>query len=519
MSDQISQIRGDSLVVPPLALAMMLFAGLSVLGVLLRPAMPIDETRYLTVAWEMRLSGDWLVPHLNGLSYSHKPPLLFWLINLVWLVTGPSETAARLVAPAFGFASVWATARLARKLVPDEPEISGHAALALSGMLGFSFFAGLTMFDAMQVLATVLGVTALTGVASRGRAAWLGWGTALALGALAKGPVTLVHLLPVALTTPLWAGTDWRSTAKGLALGLLTGLGLVALWLGPALVAGGSEYRTAVLWTQSAGRVVDSFAHQKPIWFFLAMMPLLIWPWGWSLASWRAARLTGPLAVWALADFAIFSLISGKQAHYLLPMLPALAIAFAPTLAVPRMPMRLAAILPLDLALLLGAIMLGLGPKEWGIAAQPLAPALLATALALTAALLVWSGGIYAAMGSCALILSLSVLFLGQMTKIYDAGNLGHRLSLHDMAGVGLVSGDYAGEFNYAGRLEHPVRLFDTPEAGLAWLAECPARILVMPGEHGPQDRAASDVITFRSQNYGLWLSPDQDQQDHEACR
>jgi hypothetical protein len=45
------------------------------------PVLPIDETRYLAVAWEMRLHGDFLVPHLNGAPYSDKPPLLFWLIN------------------------------------------------------------------------------------------------------------------------------------------------------------------------------------------------------------------------------------------------------------------------------------------------------------------------------------------------------------------------------------------------------------------------------------------------------
>ena len=88
-------------------LAMAAFAAVAVLGVLARPLLPIDETRYLAVAWEMRLHGDWIVPQLNGLPYSHKPPLLFWLINLVWSVTGVSGTAARLVAPAFGVAAIW----------------------------------------------------------------------------------------------------------------------------------------------------------------------------------------------------------------------------------------------------------------------------------------------------------------------------------------------------------------------------------------------------------------------------
>ncbi|HUP43615.1 MAG TPA: hypothetical protein VM599_10445, partial [Thermoanaerobaculia bacterium] len=41
-----------------------------------------DEARYAEVAREMRLFGDWLVPRLNGEVYAHKPPLLFWLIDL-----------------------------------------------------------------------------------------------------------------------------------------------------------------------------------------------------------------------------------------------------------------------------------------------------------------------------------------------------------------------------------------------------------------------------------------------------
>lgn len=39
-------------------LAMAAFAAVAVLGVLARPLLPIDETRYLAVAWEMRLHGD-----------------------------------------------------------------------------------------------------------------------------------------------------------------------------------------------------------------------------------------------------------------------------------------------------------------------------------------------------------------------------------------------------------------------------------------------------------------------------
>ena len=37
-----------------------------------------DEARYAEVAREMLLTGEYLVPHLNGDLYTQKPPLQFW---------------------------------------------------------------------------------------------------------------------------------------------------------------------------------------------------------------------------------------------------------------------------------------------------------------------------------------------------------------------------------------------------------------------------------------------------------
>ncbi len=45
----------------------------------LRSAIHLDEARYLTVSWEMYLGGDYIIPHLNGEIYTHKPPLFFWV--------------------------------------------------------------------------------------------------------------------------------------------------------------------------------------------------------------------------------------------------------------------------------------------------------------------------------------------------------------------------------------------------------------------------------------------------------
>ena len=89
---------------------------LVLIGIVSRPLIPIDETRYLTVAWEMRHADTWLYSHLNGANYSDKPPVLFWLINLVWSVTGPNEFAGRLTPALFLPVTVFLTGVLGRRL-------------------------------------------------------------------------------------------------------------------------------------------------------------------------------------------------------------------------------------------------------------------------------------------------------------------------------------------------------------------------------------------------------------------
>src|SRR4030095_17267083 len=71
-----------------------LWFGLVAGGLMARPAWPIHETRSLSVAWDMWTRGEQLVPHLNGVPYSEKPPLLFWLIEAGWGGLGVREGGA-----------------------------------------------------------------------------------------------------------------------------------------------------------------------------------------------------------------------------------------------------------------------------------------------------------------------------------------------------------------------------------------------------------------------------------------
>ena len=118
-----------------IVLIALIWSALLAAAILLRPLLPIDETRYITVAWEMWQSGDYWVPTLNGELYSHKPPLYFWFMNLGWAIFGVSETWARLVAPLFGLGTLWLTAKLARELWPDVSAEIGDARAMMAPLM------------------------------------------------------------------------------------------------------------------------------------------------------------------------------------------------------------------------------------------------------------------------------------------------------------------------------------------------------------------------------------------------
>ncbi|WP_417361704.1 ArnT family glycosyltransferase [Gallaecimonas pentaromativorans] len=91
------------------------------------PLLPVDETRYLSVAWEMHQSSNWLVPHINGEPYPQKPPLMFWLLNIGWLLGIGSDFLSRLVVPMAGLMNVLALRALIVSVAPRQQQLAALA--------------------------------------------------------------------------------------------------------------------------------------------------------------------------------------------------------------------------------------------------------------------------------------------------------------------------------------------------------------------------------------------------------
>lgn len=319
-----------------ISLACVLLA--SLLG---RPDIPIDETRYLGVAWEAWRGGDWLVMHMNHQPYHHKPPLLFWLIGLGWSAFGVNDWWPRTISALASLACVVLTARIAARLWPERPAVPATAGWLLLTGIFWLLFSTAVMFD---VLLTAFTLLALFGVLDAHRhGGWRGWlccGVALGLGVLAKGPFVLLFVLPTAALGPWWGGQEASGKAwwRGLVAAGALGAGIALLWVIPAAIFGGEEFRNAILWRQVAGRVSGELAHRQPAWFYLVAALALFFPLVLSRRAWRAAivqarDLADPgtrfLAAWVVPAFVALSLAGGKQFHYVLPLWPAVALLIA----------------------------------------------------------------------------------------------------------------------------------------------------------------------------------------------
>src|SRR5262245_25513613 len=66
----------------------LLFAAIYLFPLGLRPLVAPDEPRYGEIPREMIRSGDWIVPHLNGVRYFEKPVLGYWIVAASMLIFG-----------------------------------------------------------------------------------------------------------------------------------------------------------------------------------------------------------------------------------------------------------------------------------------------------------------------------------------------------------------------------------------------------------------------------------------------
>ena len=295
-----------------------------------------DEARYGYVAREMAQEGHWLVPHRSGEYYAHKPPLLFWLINLASFAISLPIGRITVRLPGFfaGILALWATARLAERWAGGKA--AWPAVLTLCTTYLFWHEIGFSRMDG-PLLGWTMGALALLFLNDDAPSLWrpaLAW-LCMGLGILTKGPVGLIVPAGAYAAARLAAGEGRLLKKSHWLWGPLIALSLPALWLGLAWWTGAPEgYFRELLFSQNVERAAGALGHrQSPLYFFTSV-PADLMPWTLGLPAAFLIAFRDParrpmlrrLGGWILFIFVFFSLLASKRNIYILGIFPAVAI-------------------------------------------------------------------------------------------------------------------------------------------------------------------------------------------------
>ncbi|MEE2963897.1 MAG: glycosyltransferase family 39 protein [Acidobacteriota bacterium] len=320
-----------------------LFNGLTAFG-LVGP----DEPRYAAIARDMAVSDDWVTPRLHGEPWLEKPILYYWVAAVGYRVFGDSEWAARLPSVAGAATSMLALGWLARRfyggptaalfvlLFPSSIAILVFARAATTDML----------FSATLALALASSAPLVLLRQPRGTLGYqIGFGAALGLAVLAKGPAGVVLAGSAIVIGALLARRlpqVWR-LAGPWSLGTFA---LVALPWYVLCALRNPEFIQVFLISHNVERFLTPvFQHQQPFWYFAPVLLLGLAPWTAAIVATVYAAATtvtrrdwvgSPsmfLAGWVIFPVVFFSLSQSKLPGYVLPAMPAAIVLLARALA------------------------------------------------------------------------------------------------------------------------------------------------------------------------------------------
>ncbi len=308
-----------------------------------------DEGRYVEVAREMVLSGDWVVPTLHGVPHLSKPPLTYWAIALPLRACGNSEWAARLYLGLAFLAAILLLARWGEEMWGD-PRGRWAGIVYGSSLLPFVAASVATTDTLLALWEFVAMYSFWRGWRSCGTrearwyvAGWAAWGLAF----LTKGPPGLLPLLGWAAFVLVGGRGRTPRRWSWLRPGVLFAFALVALpWFLVLLLSGRGVFGYLFL-DEFVRRVATGVHHRNAAWSKAVTVygpALLLGGLPWSLAWPRAfgrwmrgvrarASCWTFLAAWFVAPLLVLVVARSRLAFYAVPLFAPLSLAVAGSLA------------------------------------------------------------------------------------------------------------------------------------------------------------------------------------------
>jgi 4-amino-4-deoxy-L-arabinose transferase-like glycosyltransferase len=320
---------------------------------------------------------------------------------------------------------------------------------------------------------------------------------------LAKGPVIFVHTLPILLLVRVWVQSEravpMGQMVKGFLTALVMSVFIILAWVIPALLSpsgGWEDYGRSLLLGQNIERALKAPNDALAWWYYLPVLPFLLFPWFYWGGVWKSLfckrdnALLGDRGVrfslvWSVSVIIIFSLISGKKVHYLLPILPAIAMLFGAAMDRSKVVAGRGSMLVVTFIYVLIAIGMGYAAMMYPVDEKPYWLANVSN-WAWLPFLLLAMAGIWLSRGTllsqARLITLQSMLLLAVLhftvfvpaMQGYGLKDISLKVRALQEKGMTVAHvGKYQDEFHFLGRLEQPLVLLH--EAGVpVWLANHP---------------------------------------------
>jgi 4-amino-4-deoxy-L-arabinose transferase-like glycosyltransferase len=301
-----------------------------------RPLYEPDEGRYAQIPQEMLMSGDWVVPHLNGFVYIEKPPLQYWMTSIAYSVFGVHDWSARLWIALAGWFTVVVIAVYVAKHRGRRASVRTWT-FGITSLIWMLVAHQLTLDTSLTLFTTIALIAYCESQASARTPPWLNYAmwAALACAVLTKGFVALV--LPAgAFVLYCVRNRDWR---RWRSLHLVRGAIVLTLLIAPWMIAMQRrvpEFFDFFVVREHFLRYLTPIARRtEPWWFFIPLLIVGTMPWTGLLfkALFTAKRrfdvntkFSDRDLLWisAVAIFLFFSVSNSKLVPYILPMAPLL---------------------------------------------------------------------------------------------------------------------------------------------------------------------------------------------------
>ncbi|MEN3001456.1 MAG: glycosyltransferase family 39 protein [Armatimonadota bacterium] len=319
----------------------------------------LDEGFYASVAWEMKERGDWWTPRFRDEPWFEKPPFLYWLMILSMRLFGENEFALRVPSVVlFGLTLVAIVAWGERRLGKGVGVLAGLLfAIAPMSLL----LTRLALTDMALCCWLTLALIALWEARERPLLWSLLGGVVLGLAVLTKGPVGLgliglhyllnargLHTNGLRLRWVLFALLVAVATASPWYLGVYLQHGRdffeeFVVRQNLLRFAGGDTAHSVLPLLQrggagniTAGVAIYLLFYVVMLW--LGALPMVFWAGVLWCREPDEPMVAGYLRRWAWLVFGLFTLSFTKLPAYIFPMLPALALLVAFSLANRDMP-------------------------------------------------------------------------------------------------------------------------------------------------------------------------------------